>query len=70
MSLNLEDSIISLSSASSFSINDVSRESQEDLTLTSLEDSLEEDELVEEGDNMNTTITLTDASTFGDLIPQ
>ena len=55
-------------SASSFSINDVSRESQEDLTLTSLEDSLEEDEPVEEGDNTNTTVTLTDASTFGDLV--
>ena len=57
MSSSFEDSIISLPGASSLSIDDVGRESQEDVTLTSLE----EDE--EEGDNMN-IITLSDASSL------
>ena len=57
MSSSFEDSIISLPSASSLSIDDVGRESQEDVTLTSLE----EDE--KEGDNMN-IITFSDASSL------
>ena len=53
MSSSFEDSIISLPSASSLSIDNVGRESQEDVTLTSLE----------EGDNMN-IITFSDASSL------